>query len=228
MAYGIFRYFEATGDKDFLYNYCAEVLFETARCMSHRGNFIEAHGGKFCINVVCGPDEYGAMVNNNCYTNMLTKFHLEFATKVLGMLKVEAPAKYAELVAKCELTEAEQALWIQAAEKMYIPYNEKLGLYMQDDSFIYKDPLDPTMTKSEWLTKYVSTHPLNTWRHQIIKQADTVLLTYLLNDNFTIEEKSESMIITNQRRFTRPLCRQVFTALLPVKSAIRKMLMSSL
>ncbi|NOU36965.1 MAG: glycoside hydrolase family 65 protein [Kiritimatiellaceae bacterium] len=189
VAFGIYRYFEATGDKEFLYNYCAEVLFETARCMAHRGNFIEAHDGKFCINVVCGPDEYGAMVNNNCYTNMLTKFHLEFALKVLGMLKAEAPAKYDELVKKCELTDKEQTLWRQAAEKMYIPYNEKLGLYMQDDSFIYKDPLDPALPKSEWHAKYVKTHPLNTWRHQIIKQADTVLLTFLLNDSFSLEEK---------------------------------------
>ncbi|MEI6133035.1 MAG: glycosyl hydrolase family 65 protein [Bacillota bacterium] len=189
VAYAMFRYFEATGDKDFLYNYCAEVLFETARCMAHRGNFIETRDGQFCINVVCGPDEYGAMVNNNCYTNMLTKFHLEFATKVLAMLKSEAPAKYSELVEKCELTQAEQTLWVDAAKKMYIPYNEKLGLYMQDDSFIYKDPIDPSIPKAEWEKKYTSTHPLNTWRHQIIKQADTVLLTYLLNDNFTVEEK---------------------------------------
>lgn len=192
VAYGIFRYFEATGDKDFLYQYGAEVLFETARCMAHRGSFIEALGGQFCINVVCGPDEYNPLVNNNCYTNMLTKFHLEFASKVLGMLQNEAPEKYKELVEKCGLTAAELTLWKQAAEKMYIPYNEKLGLYMQDDSFLYKDPVDfEHMTKNEVMKKYTDSHPLNTWRFQFIKQADTVLLTYLLNDHFTLEEKKK-------------------------------------
>jgi len=190
VAYAIFRYFEATGDKEFLYNYCAEVLFETARCMAHRGSIIEARDGQFCINVVCGPDEYNPLVNNNCYTNMLTKFHLEFALEVLKMLKAEAKGKWDELVQKCALTPEEVTLWQQAAEKMYIPYNEKMGLYMQDDSFVYKDKADLTgLSKDEIEKKFLNTHPLNVWRFQFIKQADTVLLTYLLNDNFTLEEK---------------------------------------
>ena len=41
IGYSIYKYFEATQDEEFLLDKCAEILFETALCLSHRGNFIE-------------------------------------------------------------------------------------------------------------------------------------------------------------------------------------------
>lgn len=42
-----------------------------ARLWIGLGHYSETKGNKFCINCVTGPDEYTALVNNNCYTNQL-------------------------------------------------------------------------------------------------------------------------------------------------------------
>ena len=50
----------------FLRDFGAEMLVETARLWLDLGFYSAAKGGKFCINGVTGPDEYNAVVNNNC------------------------------------------------------------------------------------------------------------------------------------------------------------------
>lgn len=97
IAYAIYQYYHATGDKDFLYRYGAEILAETARMWADRGDYIPLKGNKFCINVVCGPDEYSPGVNNNCYTNYMAKFNLEFALDLMKKMEKEEPALYTEL-----------------------------------------------------------------------------------------------------------------------------------
>src|SRR5262249_27458379 len=82
VAFAIKRYMLATGDNDFLTRCGAEILFETARLWADLGDYIEHKGGKFCINEVTGPDEYSAMVDNNCYTNLMAQENLGYAYEV--------------------------------------------------------------------------------------------------------------------------------------------------
>ncbi len=189
--YAIYRYYEATGDKEFLFDKCAEILFEISRCMAHRGAFIPTKGNKFCINVICGPDEYNPVVDNNLYTNVLTQKQLRFTLKVAEMLKKERPKQYAELAEKCGVTNEEMALWKRAADNMYIPFSKELGIYMQDDNFIYKDPIDVDSIPREKLPLLTHLHPLNLWRYQVCKQADIVLLAFICSDYFTKEERKK-------------------------------------
>lgn len=188
IAFSIWRYCDTTGDKDFLYNCGAEIVFDTARFMAHRGRFIPARGGRFCINVVCGPDEYACGVSNNMYTNFMVQYHLRYALSIVEDMKKNAPEKYEELAQKLCLTDEELKLWKEASDKMYYKYNEELGIYEQDDSFIYKDPVDmdtiPKNVDIRW--KY---HPLDLWRLQVSKQADVCLLNFIQGDKFTFEEK---------------------------------------
>ena len=67
-------------------DYGAEMLFEMSKCLSHRGSFIEARGGKFCINVICGPDEYNPIVDNNFYTNFLVRRMFDFTLETRALL----------------------------------------------------------------------------------------------------------------------------------------------
>ena len=185
--YAIYRYYEATADEEFLVNTCAEILFEISKCMSHRGNFIPHKNNQFCINVVCGPDEYNPIVDNNLYTNMLTKRQFYFTLDVAALLKEKYPEKYAQLVQKCGITDEELARWKRAADNMYLAYDKELDLYMQDDNFLDKDPIDLEAIPKEKLPLLTNLHPLNLWRYQVIKQADIVLLTFLCSDAFTPE-----------------------------------------
>ncbi len=189
VAYAIHKYLEATEDLDFLAEMGAEVLFETARCWAHRGVFSASRGGRYCINEVCGPDEYKPGVNNNCYTNYMAKFNLNLALEARDILKREYPQKYAELVQNLDLKDEEFALWKKCADNMYLPFNKKLGIHPQDDSFVDKDPIDIDSIPQNEIPLVGNWHPLVIWRYQVIKQADVILLLFLLGDQFSLEEK---------------------------------------
>jgi len=189
IAFAIKRYMEATEDKEFLLNYGAEILFETARLWADLGEFIENKGNKFCINDVTGPDEYTAIVNNNCYTNLMAKENLEYAYKTAVWMKENAKEPYKELINKIGLIEDELQFWKKAADNMYIPYNDELEIYLQDDSFLDKTPWDFENTPKENYPLLLHYHPLVIYRHQVCKQADLVLAEFLLNHKFDIEQK---------------------------------------
>lgn len=189
--YAIQQYYVATNDEKFLVDYCIEILFEMCKCLAHRGSFIENKDNKFCINVICGPDEYNPVVDNNLYTNLLCKHMMEFTLKAKQLLEDKYPSKLQQLKEKCEIDDNEFALWDKVAKNMYLAYSEKLGMYMQDDNFIYKDPIDIDSIPVDKLPLLTHLHPLNLWRYQVCKQADIVLLTFLCSQDFTLEERKK-------------------------------------
>src|SRR5690606_26623748 len=73
IAYSYTQYYMATQDKEFLKDYMAEMLFETARLWIDAGHMMD---GEFRIDSVTGPDEYTCIVNNNYYTNAMAKHTL--------------------------------------------------------------------------------------------------------------------------------------------------------
>lgn len=188
IAYGVIKYHEASGDDEFLFEKGAEIIFETAKCMAHRGAFIPLKGNKFCINVICGPDEYTPAVDNNCYTNCMCKFHLAYAYNLAQRMAREAPKKHAELMSRLQIDAAELDLWKRAAENMNILYDEDLGINPQDDQFLYRDPVDVEELKKRGYI-LMNMHPLNLWRFQVAKQADVVLLMLTLSHWFSSELK---------------------------------------
>ncbi len=189
IAYAIFKYLEATGDEEFLLDYGAEMLFETARCWADRGFFSPRRDDKYVINEVCGPDEYKPGVNNNCYTNYMAKFNLEQAVQAYQHLERQHPKALAALSQRLELQSDEVDLWARCARQMYLPYDEDLGIHPQDDSFLDKDPIDVDAISDDDIPLVGNWHPLVIWRYQIIKQADVILLQFLLGHEFTLNEK---------------------------------------
>jgi len=186
VAWAVERYVDATGDKDYLYARGAEMIFETARFLRDRGCFSEHKGNRFVINVVCGPNEYSCGVDNNAYTNYLAQWHFQTAARVAKAMKTEAADRWQALSQRIGLDDDEVAGWTEAAERMYLPWDEKLGIIPQDDNFLGRDPVD--MSKIPLHTDVRSlVHPLNLWRMQLIKQADTVLLLFLFRHLFDAE-----------------------------------------
>ncbi len=194
VMYALKKYSEATNDQAFMREKGAEMLFETARLWVDLGDYIPAKGGCFCLNEVTGPDEYTALVNNNLYTNMMAKDHLQYAVRVARDLIAMEPEVFLQLADKIHLELAEIDEWERAANAMYIPYDETLGIHPQDDSFLQKAVWDFANTRPEQYPLLLHFHPLVIYRYQVIKQADVVLALYLQSEAFSFEEKRRNFM----------------------------------
>jgi alpha,alpha-trehalose phosphorylase len=192
IIYAMRKYVKATGDDQFLHDCGVEMLVETARLWLDLGFYSDAKGGKFCINGVTGPDEYNAVVNNNAYTNLMARENLRYAAETVKSLQTTEPEAYNALLHKTTLGPSEVEAWIRAAENMYVPYDEKLQIIPQDDSFLDREPWDFRNTPREHYPLLLFYHPLNIYRKQVIKQADVMLAMFLLGDVFSPEAKKRN------------------------------------
>lgn len=192
IMYGLRKYVEITGDDAFLYAEGAEMLVETARLWCDLGFFTKRQKGQFCIHGVTGPDEYNTVVNNNTYTNLMARENLRYAATTVEVMRREQPEQFEILVDKTGLGLAEVEAWTQAADKMYVPYDEPLGIHPQDDSFLDKEVWDLAQTPAEKYPLLLYHHPLVIYRHQVIKQADVVLAMVLLGREFSPEQKQRN------------------------------------
>ena len=192
IMYALRKYVNATGDEEFLWEYGAEMLVETARLWQDLGSFSPRKEGKFCINGVTGPDEYKTVVNNNTYTNLMARENLRYAVETVEVLQFKKPEAFQALMQKTGLKLSEVEEWKRAAENMYIPFDAATGIYPQDDSFLDREPWDFNNTPAEKYPLLLFYHPLNIYRHQVIKQADVILAMFLLGHEFSLEEKKRN------------------------------------
>src|SRR5499426_1831914 len=88
---------------------------------------------------------------------------------------------------KTALEPSEVEAWTRAAQHMYVPYDEQLGIIPQDDSFLDREPWDFQHTPHDHYPLLLFYHPLNIYRKQVIKQADVVLAMFLLGHAFSLE-----------------------------------------
>ena len=180
VAYSYLQYFYLSRDLGLMEEYGLEVLVETARLWLDVGNYNRE--GQFVINDVTGPDEYTAIVNNNFYTNAMAAYHLKGTVEVLNLIKANDITTYRRLLRRLNITDAEIQGMTHAASVMTLPYDAQLGIDVQDDSFLQKAPWDFDHTPRGNYPLLRHYHPLTLYRHQVLKQADTVLAHLLLDD----------------------------------------------
>ncbi len=178
ILYAVEKYLAATGEEAPLP--FVEMAVESARMWLSLGSFID---GEFCIHEVTGPDEYTACVNNNAYTNLMAQNNLKFAIDVVET--------YLEKNRKlpCVLGDDELAYWKQAQKAMRIPFDKKLGIYAQDDSFLKKADWPFATTPKDKYPLLLHFHPLVIYRHRVLKQPDLVLAQFFLSGLFSKAER---------------------------------------
>ncbi|MGI8801008.1 MAG: glycoside hydrolase family 65 protein [Solirubrobacteraceae bacterium] len=189
ISYAVRQFVRVTGDQEFLAREGVELLVETARFWADLGFFSPRRDGQFCIQGVTGPDEYSAVVDNNAYTNVMAAENLAAAAECLQLLADTDPAAHGRLVARLKIAPEEPAGWCEAAERMFVPYDERAGVLLQDEHFLNRKRWDFDGTPVENYPLLLHYHPLNIYRHQVIKQTDVVLATFLAGDRFSLEEK---------------------------------------
>jgi alpha,alpha-trehalose phosphorylase len=189
VAYALERYLTATGDQEFLEHEAVDILVETARLWEDLGFFANNGAERFHIHGVTGPDEYTTVVNDNTYTNVMARFNLGFACWAVQTVAESNPAAYAALVRRTGLTDDEVVAWKQAANAMFIPYDEELGIHPQDVNFLEREIWDFRGTPSDKYPLLLHFHPLVIYRHQVLKQADVVLAMFLRRKHFSAEQR---------------------------------------
>ncbi|MEY2963659.1 MAG: hypothetical protein RL754_920 [Bacteroidota bacterium] len=181
IAYGVFNYIRHTEDWNYIAEAGMEVLLGISRFWAQRVNWSGEKQGYVMLGVT-GPNEYENNVNNNWYTNRMASWTMEYTLEAYEWLVANAPAELERIAAKTNLdAEGEFTKWRDIIEKMYYPYNEELGVFMQQDGFMDKEQLNASDLD-------LNERPINqnwSWdrilRSIFIKQADVLQGFYFLN-----------------------------------------------
>ena len=190
VSYALGKYVRATGDEEFLRREGADIAVETARLWATLGFWRGTNGhSTFHIHGVTGPDEYTTVVNDNLFTNVMARYNLRLAARVVREMAEQDPAAYAALVERTGLDAGEREAWDRAAEAIHIPFSEALRIHPQDSLFLEREVWDLEGTSPDQRPLLLHYHPLVIYRFQVLKQADVVLALFLQGNHFTDEEK---------------------------------------
>ena len=190
IAYAIYNYTKTTGDKSYVLNEGSEVLVEIARFWADRVHYSERNG-QYMIHGVTGADEYENNVDNNWYTNVTAKWELDYTAQIAKEISDEQAKKLG-------ITDEEVSKWQEIADKMYLPEDKELGIFVQHDGFLDKDitldennnpinkiPADELPINQHWSWDKILRSPY-------VKQADVLQAMWYFMDDFTEEQKKRN------------------------------------
>jgi alpha,alpha-trehalose phosphorylase len=183
IAYAVAFYIQATGDMKFEEEVGLELLVETARLWRSLG-YYNAAMDQFRIDGVTGPDEYSSLSDNNVYTNLAAQQNLRWAA--------EAVQRHPDKARTLGVDDKEASSWREAAEKMFIPYDERLGVTPQDETFTEHEVWDFKGITQDQYPLFLHFTYFDLYRKQIVKQADLDLAMLLFSDTFTLEQKKRN------------------------------------
>jgi alpha,alpha-trehalose phosphorylase len=178
----VVQYIGATGDSDFAANVGLELLVETARLWRSLG-YHDALGN-FRIDGITGPDEYSAISDNNVYTNLMAQYNMRSAAEVAK--------QHPDMAKVLEVDQDEIASWLDAAEHILIPYDERLQVTPQDENFTKHEVWDFESTQANQYPLLLHFPYFQLYRKQVIKQADLVLAMMLHSEAFTADLKARN------------------------------------
>ncbi len=182
IADAVVRYVDATGDEAFHRGVGMDLLTQTARLWRSLGH--HDSDGRFHIDGVTGPDEYSAIADDNVYTNLMARQNL--------LAAAEAAKRFPDRARELGIDLEESASWRDAAEGMYIPYDEALGVHQQAAGFTRHQVWDFANTPPENYPLLLHYPYLDLYRKQVVKQSDLVLAMHLVGADFTAEQKERN------------------------------------
>ncbi len=184
IAYAIYDYIRYTNDLDFLIEYGTEMLIGIVRFWAQRTHY-SAVKKQYVLHGVTGPNEYENNINNNWLTNYLAVWCMKYAIDAVHYMEKNAPERYKTLAQKIAFNKAEEiAVWKEICGQMYMPMDEDLGIFLQQEGFLDKKlrhvntlceadrPIRQKWSKDRIL------------RSCFIQQADVLQGLYLFEDQF--------------------------------------------
>jgi kojibiose phosphorylase len=181
IAYAIWQYWKVTGDNEFMRDVGAQIFLETAQFWESR---VEKSDTGFAIRQVIGPDEYHDHVDNNAFTNGMVRWHLEKASEVREWLQLNFPEVAEELDRHLKISGEMMRFWKDIGAKLEFRHNSITGLIEQFDDFFLLTEVDweKFEDRMESMQSLLGIEGAN--QHQVLKQADVIMLLCLLRDRF--------------------------------------------
>jgi trehalose/maltose hydrolase-like predicted phosphorylase len=181
VAFGVWKYWKATGDFSFLVERGAEIILETARFWDSRAEWEQEHQ-RYEINDIIGPDEYHDHVDNNVYTNALARWNLQTALSLKTWLERDYPAKWKKINRRVRLKSAELDHWQHVIDHIYLPYNPETKLVEQFEGYFQRKDVNLAQLepRTESVQSLLGIEGAN--ETQVLKQPDVLMLMYLLPD----------------------------------------------
>ncbi|MFE7515300.1 glycoside hydrolase family 65 protein [Streptomyces sp. NPDC057540] len=186
VAFNVWRYAQATGDRGFLHSEGAEILLEVARHWAGAAVYDPALR-RYRIRGVVGPDEYhdaypdaaAPGIDDNAYTNATAAWVLARGLDVLGELP---GARRSELSERLSLDDGELARWEDVSRRLYVPFHQ--GVVSQFEGYGDLAELDWEAYRTRYgdirrLDRILEAEGDTVNRYQASKQADTLMLGYL-------------------------------------------------
>jgi len=188
IAHAVWQYWRVTGDDEFMHNYGAEILLSTAAFWASRAEY-HADRNDYEINDVIGPDEWHEHVNNNAYTNYMARRNVQLALMALDWLQTTDEDKTRELIEQLDLSSKSLDYWRDVVARIRIPQDKQTGLFEQFDGFFQLEPLDQSHYKGRTASYQAVLGMKPVQLHQIIKQADVLMLLTVLDEQFDLKTK---------------------------------------
>ena len=175
VAYGIFRYVEATGDTAFLREFGAEVLFETSRFWVDRAT-PTADGAGYELKQVMGPDEFHSHVDNNAFTNRLAQWHLALRRRAARRAARQRP-RLDTVAAAIGLKPEERDRWRAGRRRPRRAPGRSTACIEQFAGYFERDDVPITEWDENNMPRYPKGyHHFNCETTQLLKQPDVVML----------------------------------------------------
>lgn len=188
VAFGVWQYGIITGDEDFMDRCGYELIMDTAIFWASRVE--KKEDGLYHICDVVGPDEYHEHVNDNAFTNYMADWNMRKAIEYADMLKIEKPDIYERLDRKLDIA-GHYMIWQDRTLNMFLPQPTDEGILPMDDRFMQAEYIDLSKYKAQdFVGGIMKDYSLDQIQHiQVCKQADCLVLFYLMEDRFSPEVK---------------------------------------
>jgi beta-phosphoglucomutase family hydrolase len=185
ISWAVWRYWEATGDDQFLSGMGAEIVLETARFWVSRAR--RDGGGRYHIDHVIGPDEYHEGVRDNAFTNVLARWNIERALEVGPILDATDPGRWERLSRRLGLTASELREWKTVAAALVDGFDPETRLYEQFDGFFKLEDVRAAEVAERPFAGDVVLGVGRVDGAQVIKQADVLMLAHMLPELVPVE-----------------------------------------
>ncbi len=186
IAYAIDQYYDFTNDDEFMNEMGYEMIIDTAIFWTNRAE--KQKNGEYMIKDVMGPNEYKGNIDNSAYINAFAVKNIDLAIKYINKLNKTSKFKkiFKNILSRIPY-KIPIKLMKEVREKLVQQKPNNKKIIAENDQFLKLEigNLKPFQLLGDAGKKLFNTQKgINLLSKQIVKQADVVLLTFLMPYKF--------------------------------------------